>query len=234
MILSAASQHAIRTLVHLAQVPAGESVLGRDLAVRAGIPANFLAKIMLTLRNAGLVDATRGQGSDIGWRRGRRKSVIAAIPGMTRERADGLLQLIASESALEESQFKGLVVSTEPFTEQDIALGRQYVMGTTRLSNGVASCFSCHSVQGTRALGGWRLGPDLSRVYQRLGGEAPWKNLTAGISPRGALRKCAKKSAEREPLGARISHYSLLRCAQGQPCHRTGMPLTERDSRNQS
>lgn len=62
MILSATSQHAIRALAQLAQVPDGAFVLGRDLAVRAGIPANFLAKIMLTLRNAGVVDATRGQG----------------------------------------------------------------------------------------------------------------------------------------------------------------------------
>ena len=62
MIVSATSQHAIRALVHLAKIPEGESLLGRELAERAEIPANFLSKIMLTLRNAGIVDATRGQG----------------------------------------------------------------------------------------------------------------------------------------------------------------------------
>jgi Rrf2 family protein len=46
----------------MAQVPVGESILGRDLSESAGIPANFLAKIMLMLRNAGIVDATRGLG----------------------------------------------------------------------------------------------------------------------------------------------------------------------------
>jgi Rrf2 family transcriptional regulator, iron-sulfur cluster assembly transcription factor len=61
-MLSATSQHAIRALVHLAQSPVGESVLGRDLAEAAAIPANFLAKLMLILRNAGIVDATRGLG----------------------------------------------------------------------------------------------------------------------------------------------------------------------------
>lgn len=61
-MMSATSQHAIRALVHLAKVPEGESLLGRELAELADIPANFLAKIMLTLRNAGIVDATRGQG----------------------------------------------------------------------------------------------------------------------------------------------------------------------------
>jgi len=61
-MLSATSQHAIRALAHMAQLPVGESILGRQLAEAANIPANFLAKIMLTLRNVGIVDATRGQG----------------------------------------------------------------------------------------------------------------------------------------------------------------------------
>jgi Rrf2 family protein len=61
-MLSTTSQHAIRALVHLSRVPEGGLILGRELAELAGIPANFLAKIMLALRNAGLVDATRGQG----------------------------------------------------------------------------------------------------------------------------------------------------------------------------
>lgn len=61
-MLSATSQYAMRALVHLAQAPAGTSMLGRNLAKAADIPANFLAKIMLSLRNAGLVDATRGLG----------------------------------------------------------------------------------------------------------------------------------------------------------------------------
>lgn len=111
-----------------------------------------------------------------------RGAVMPPIPGMTRDRADALLQLIESESALDRSQFKGIVVSTEPFTERDIQLGRRYVLGTARLANGGAACIGCHSVRGTGPLGGGRLGPDLSRVYQRLGGDAPRKNLTAWLT----------------------------------------------------
>ncbi|MCL4202959.1 MAG: c-type cytochrome [Pirellulaceae bacterium] len=111
-----------------------------------------------------------------------RGAVMPAIPGMTRDRADALLQLIEAESALDESQFKGIVVSTEPFTEQEIELGRRYVLGTARLANGGAACIGCHSVHGTGSLGGGRLGPDLTRVYQRLGGDAPRKNLTAWLT----------------------------------------------------
>ncbi len=61
-MLSATAQHAIRALARLAQVPPGESILGRELAAAAAVPANFLARILLTLRNAGVVDATRGSG----------------------------------------------------------------------------------------------------------------------------------------------------------------------------
>lgn len=61
-MLSATAQHAVRALAHMAHLPEGESILGRELSQAAGIPANFLAKIMLTLRNAGIVDATRGLG----------------------------------------------------------------------------------------------------------------------------------------------------------------------------
>ena len=61
-MLSATSQHAIRGLVHMARVPVGQAILGRELSESAGIPANFLAKLMLILRNAGIVDATRGLG----------------------------------------------------------------------------------------------------------------------------------------------------------------------------
>jgi Rrf2 family protein len=61
-MLTATTKHALRALVHLSRVPDGQSILGRDLAEQAKIPANFLAKILLTLRNAGFVEATRGFG----------------------------------------------------------------------------------------------------------------------------------------------------------------------------
>lgn len=61
-MFTATSQHALRALAHLSQVPAGDFILGRQLAEVAEVPANFLSKIMLTFRKAGLVEATRGHG----------------------------------------------------------------------------------------------------------------------------------------------------------------------------
>ena len=60
-MLTITSQYALRALSHLARQP-GEAVLGHDLAESVEIPANYLSKVLLTLRNAGIVDTTRGSG----------------------------------------------------------------------------------------------------------------------------------------------------------------------------
>jgi Rrf2 family protein len=61
-MLSITTEHALRALSLLACTPDGGSLLGRELSERADIPATYLSKIMLTLRNGGLVAATRGLG----------------------------------------------------------------------------------------------------------------------------------------------------------------------------
>jgi len=54
-MLSTTSQYAIRALSCLARMQHGDAVLGRDLAKQASVPGNYLSKIMLVMRNAGLV-----------------------------------------------------------------------------------------------------------------------------------------------------------------------------------
>ena len=73
-MLTTTSGHALRALTFLARLPEGASMLGRDLAERAGIPANYLSKILWTLGNAGLIDATRGNRG--GYRLARRAAEI--------------------------------------------------------------------------------------------------------------------------------------------------------------
>jgi Rrf2 family iron-sulfur cluster assembly transcriptional regulator len=67
-MLSMTSQYALRALSHLAR-RSGEAVPGRDLAKSVEIPANYLSKVLLTLRNAGLVDTARGSGGGYRLRR---------------------------------------------------------------------------------------------------------------------------------------------------------------------
>lgn len=99
--------------------------------------------------------------------------VMPAVVGMTLEQADYLLDLIEAESALEESQFKGLQISSEPFTQADIDRGFAIFTGRQKLTNGGPACYSCHTIPGIWGLGGGHLDPklaDLTRVYERLQG----------------------------------------------------------------
>ncbi|MDA7978416.1 MAG: cytochrome c, partial [Pirellulales bacterium] len=79
---------------------------------------------------------------------------MPALPGLDRERAENLLDLIEAESALPESQFKGLRLSTAPFTEADRQYGRELFLGLASLENGGGACIACHAVRGQPAIGG--------------------------------------------------------------------------------
>ena len=76
-MLSTTSQYALRALTELAGQPPGQPMLGRDLAAQADIPANYLSKILLSLRNAGILATTRGSGG--GYRLERKPSEIRLI-----------------------------------------------------------------------------------------------------------------------------------------------------------
>lgn len=61
-MLSITTKHALRALVSLAAESDDRPMLGKHLAERAAIPANYLSKILVTLGNAGFITATRGTG----------------------------------------------------------------------------------------------------------------------------------------------------------------------------
>jgi Rrf2 family protein len=61
-MLTVTTEYALRALSELSRSPRGTAVLGRDLAKTARVPAKYLSKIMLSLRNAGVVGTTRGLG----------------------------------------------------------------------------------------------------------------------------------------------------------------------------
>lgn len=79
-MLSMTSKYALRALVELTRQPQGEALGGRELAESTGIPPQYLSKIMLALRNAGYVAATRGSGG--GYRLAKPANTIALIDVM--------------------------------------------------------------------------------------------------------------------------------------------------------
>jgi len=89
------------------------------------------------------------------------------VAGMTKDRAESLLDLIEAESSKEKSQFAGSTVPERPLTEEDLENGRALFLGTTPLKNGGPSCISCHTMGDIGWLGGGTLGPDLTKVFER-------------------------------------------------------------------
>jgi Rrf2 family protein len=59
-LLSVTSQYAVRALAQLAREHNERSMLGKELAEKAEIPPNYLAKILLSLKNAGMLGTARG------------------------------------------------------------------------------------------------------------------------------------------------------------------------------
>ena len=74
-----------------------------------------------------------------------RGAIMPNVVGISRARAQALLDLIEAESKLEKSQFIGLQISDRPFTPQEIAAGWDLFQGKNRLANGGASCVSCQT-----------------------------------------------------------------------------------------
>lgn len=105
--------------------------------------------------------------------------IMPQVSGLTPSFTKALLKFIKEESGKEKSRFSGSTLIDRPLTAEDIRIGREIFLGTLRLENKGPSCLGCHSIAGEGAMGGGRLGPDLTDVYGRLGGK---KSLGAWLS----------------------------------------------------
>lgn len=99
-------------------------------------------------------------------------AIMPTLPDLSAARSESILRLIEAESKLERSQFAGVEskIPNRSFTQDEIDQGREYFSGHTRFAKGGAPCMACHSVQGVSATGGGMLGPDLTQVFNKLGG----------------------------------------------------------------
>ena len=59
-MVSVTATYALRALTELAVLPGRGMLLGKELSKRAGIPPNYLSKILWSLGGSGLIEATRG------------------------------------------------------------------------------------------------------------------------------------------------------------------------------
>ena len=90
---------------------------------------------------------------------------------LTAERAESLLKLVLEEAKKERSTFaRGESrLPKGPFTESQIADGRDHFQGLKSFQQGGVACVSCHTVEGV-AFGGGRLGPDLTPAFNKYRG----------------------------------------------------------------
>lgn len=146
--------------------------------------------------------------------------VMPKIVGLDTEKAEFLVDLIEAESLLEESQFKGSAVSSEPFTARDVQRGMALFTGREKLKGGSAMCMSCHRISGVGGLGGGNLGPDLTRVYEEgqytAGGRATlsaWLSAPATPTMQSLLKD---KSLETDEIHALVALMED-RAANSQP-----------------
>jgi len=79
MICSTAATYAVRALVQLAAYDVDDPVRGRDLAEAAGIPRQYLTKVMQPLIKEGLVCATRGRNGGYKFVRPPSRISIASV-----------------------------------------------------------------------------------------------------------------------------------------------------------
>jgi Rrf2 family protein len=61
-MISTTSEYALRAMAYMAGLPRSATVLSRDVASATQIPRNYLCKVLLALRNAGMLESTRGAG----------------------------------------------------------------------------------------------------------------------------------------------------------------------------
>lgn len=138
-----------------------------------------------------------------------RGAIMPLVQGMSKARAEALLDLIEAESKLEKSQFAGVQLSGRAFTDRDIELGRELFLGRKPLMNGGPSCISCHSVTGVGGLGGGTLAPDLTTVFERYEGRktlATWLTAPATPTMQSVYKKHPLDAEEVLPLVAYFQH----------------------------
>ncbi|HET7214644.1 MAG TPA: c-type cytochrome [Terriglobia bacterium] len=97
--------------------------------------------------------------------------VMPAVPGMTPQMAESLLNFIAAKSGETSGAKPAAEAQAPPFTPEQAAEGTALFVGNQRLQADGPSCISCHAVKSAGgALDGGQLGPDLTLAYKRLNG----------------------------------------------------------------
>ncbi|HXX00643.1 MAG TPA: c-type cytochrome [Candidatus Acidoferrales bacterium] len=148
--------------------------------------------------------------------------VMPTVPGMNPDLANALLDYIEGGTASAKPQAAGPAISDRPFTVADVALGQQLFLGERPFENGGPACVSCHTLGTISGLGGGRLGPDLTNVFDRLGGRqglGAWLSTPPTPTMQSVFGKHALQPEEIFPLLAVIDDAN----ARSQPANQSSI-----------
>jgi mono/diheme cytochrome c family protein len=98
-------------------------------------------------------------------------------PGLSKDEVDALLAYLESPGGVSGA---GAGAGAAALAG-DAGRGKALFSGQTSLQNNATNCIACHSVNGLAALGGGTLGPDLTGVVGRYGGEAGMAGVLASL-----------------------------------------------------
>jgi mono/diheme cytochrome c family protein len=103
-------------------------------------------------------------------------SPMPAVSGLSDDQLDALVAHVvdlagASEERDQPDQPDEPPPPVDAPTVGDVDRGHDLFVGSNRFDNGGGACASCHTAGEVGNLGGQSLGPDLTNVYQGLGGE---------------------------------------------------------------
>ena len=149
---------------------------------------------------------------------------MPAIDGMTRERAERLIEFMAERSAA--TVPSATPASEPPLTPTDVAQGRAFFIGASKLSGNGPACVACHTTADLDAPGGGRLGPDLTAVHGRLGGNrglAAWLGATPTPMMRAVYRNAGLTPPETRALTAYFE--AVAAGVPAQPASRPVVPV---------
>jgi mono/diheme cytochrome c family protein len=118
--------------------------------------------------------------------RGGRTSRVPVAPAPSVPAAPAATVAVspASKPRQEQPPVAPPTITDRIFTSIDSARGSDLFAGRRRLVNGGPACITCHAAYGSGGPEGGRLGPELTKVFERLGGRAALSGyLTAAPTP---------------------------------------------------
>ena len=148
--------------------------------------------------------------------------VMPAFKGLDDAKTKALLDYIDAQSKPGQPGAAAKNTDEPPFTEADVQRGKEIFLGRRPLAGSGAPCISCHTLQELSGLGGGRLGPDLTRSYERLGGRSSMKGwLSSPPTPtmQAAYRAHAFTPGEIDALLAYFEYVSKQDAAHPAPKH---------------